>query len=278
MKICTAAADQNISDTEGNEANREVGREANREVNREVGREVGREANREVNREVGREVGREGSRLVYLLGEVRRQKNGAVADFMRFYGERYGLNYGVSLPTIRSLAQAELSASESEQARHKFAKLLYKQEVRELRLIALWLADIEQVTTNNEIDFWGKGIINSELAEEAAFALIYRSELFDQWLDSTSTLLQYSAVMAMSKRVSSSRNAASECIEKQSEKLTQLIDTEPHIIPKAVVALLDSALKSGVEIDQIKGFLDALHEGGGSRFINEEIAWRLEFR
>ena len=39
------------------------------------------------------------SRMVALLGELRRERNGAVADAMCLCGKPYGLNYGVSLPT-----------------------------------------------------------------------------------------------------------------------------------------------------------------------------------
>ena len=35
---------------------------------------------------------------------MRKQMNGAVADAMFYYGTRYGLNYGVSLPTVREMA------------------------------------------------------------------------------------------------------------------------------------------------------------------------------
>jgi len=47
------------------------------------------------------------SRMVALLRELRRERNGAVADSMRYYGAPYGLNYGVSLPTLRRIARAE---------------------------------------------------------------------------------------------------------------------------------------------------------------------------
>ena len=58
------------------------------------------------------------SRMVALLGELRRERNGAVADAMRCYGAPYGLNYGVSLPTLRKLARAETPD-------HDFARYLY---------------------------------------------------------------------------------------------------------------------------------------------------------
>ena len=66
------------------------------------------------------------SRMAALLGAFRRERNGAVADSMRLYGKPYGLNYGVSLPTLRTLARAEGTD-------HEFARYLYQQDVRCLR-------------------------------------------------------------------------------------------------------------------------------------------------
>ncbi len=219
-----------------------------------------------------------GSRLAYLLGEVRRQKNGAVADFMRFYGERYGLNYGVSLPTVRSLACSEREQFESAEERCKFARLLYKQEVRELRLIALWLVDIESVTSSEDLEFWGRGVINSEVAEEAAFALLYRSELADLWLTSDSVLLQYCAVMALAKRVESLHGSdVMEALDRYRTRLIQLVDSEQHIIPKAVVALLGAAIKSGAEIQSVESLLADLPDNAGAKYIRDEIAWRMVY-
>ena len=107
------------------------------------------------------------SRMVALLGERRRERNGAVADAMRCYGAPYGLNYGVSLPTLRKLARAETPD-------HDFARYLYLQEVRELRLAALHIARPESLTPD-EFPAWAAGIVNSEVAEEAAFAFLSRS-------------------------------------------------------------------------------------------------------
>ena len=106
------------------------------------------------------------SRMVALLGELRRERNGAVADAMRCYGAPYGLNYGVSLPTLRKLARAETPD-------HDFSRYLYLQEVRELRLAALHIARPESLTPD-EFPAWAAGIVNSEVAEEAAFAFLSR--------------------------------------------------------------------------------------------------------
>ena len=134
------------------------------------------------------------SRMVALLGELRRERNGAVADAMCLCGKPYGLNYGVSLPTLRRIARAETPD-------HDFARYLYVQDVRELRLAALYIAQPERVTMD-EAAFWAAGIINSEVAEEASFVLLSRvgvlPELFRSWI-TASPLLQYAALLAAAR-------------------------------------------------------------------------------
>lgn len=134
------------------------------------------------------------SRMVALLGELRRERNGAVADAMSPFGKPYGLNYGVSLPTLRQIARAE-------RPDHDFARYLYVQDVRELRLAALYVAQAERVTAD-EADFWAAGIVNAEVAEEASFALLSRVDvlpaIFENWM-AASPLLQYAALLAAAR-------------------------------------------------------------------------------
>ena len=135
------------------------------------------------------------SRMVALLRELRRERNGAVGDSMRYYGTPYGLNYGVSLPTLRRIARAEAPD-------HGFARYLYRQDVRELRLAALHIA-CPACLTPEEFPAWAAGIVNSEIAEEAAFALLSRAEafpvLFSAWIASPDALLQYAALLAAAR-------------------------------------------------------------------------------
>ncbi len=210
------------------------------------------------------------SRLAHLLGEMRREMNGAVVGGMRFYGAEYGLNYGVSLATIRRNAEDE--RSDNLAVDHKFARLLYQQEVRELRLAAFWLADAQIIIENDELSFWAKGIINSEIAEEAAFALLHKCNSVDSWLDLDGELLHYAALMAIAKRGEFS-------LTNYMDKLLQLLGTESNLLPKAIVVLLSSALKCGVANCDIESFLEALpKDKAGTNYIREEIAWRLEFQ
>ena len=102
------------------------------------------------------------SRMIALLGAMRKQMNGAVSESMQRDGQKYGLNYGVSIATVREIVAEE-------ECDYEFAKYLFKQQVRELRLAACHLAEPAKVDTH-EFPFWARGIVNSELAEELAFA------------------------------------------------------------------------------------------------------------
>ena len=233
------------------------------------------------------------SRMVALLGELRRERNGAVADAMSPFGKPYGLNYGVSLPTLRQIARAE-------RPDHDFARYLYVQDVRELRLAALYVAQAERVTAD-EAEFWAAGIVNSEVAEEASFALLSRA----------SPLLQYAALLAAARSPQASLawvDAALEAVHRNAVEADALAaaarsdaaeDTfaadgsatsaagnaatavfaarAAHLVAQGAVALC-VAVGSRNEENRL-----AVHRKAGSLgklpaedCVHEELAWRLE--
>lgn len=106
------------------------------------------------------------ARMAALLGELRREMNGAVAESMQRGEGGYGLNYGVSIPAIRAIA-GRVGTD------HAFARFLYRQDVRELRMAALTIADPASVTPDN-VDEWFVGT--------AAAAQQTQRQLFDQLL------------------------------------------------------------------------------------------------
>lgn len=213
--------------------------------------------------------------MIALLGAMRKQMNGAVADAMRYYGEKYGLNYGVSLPTLRQIANQE-------QPDHSLAQYLYKQQVRELRLAALHIAQPENITSN-EADFWAEGVINSEVAEEMAFAMLSKAAeakaIIDKWSDSDDELLIYTALMAASRNTA---NISQELILKV-ESIASRYNSS-RIIAQGIVALLVAASNAGIEADATTKIIskiktEALSEQDGFstvRYITEELEWRIE--
>lgn len=209
------------------------------------------------------------ARMALLLGAMRRERNGAVADAMSSYGKSCGLNYGVSLSTVRSIARAERPDLD-------FARYLWLQDVRELRLAALHLAQPERMTSD-EFECWAVGIVNSELAEEAAFALLSRvadfEMLFEKWLADENPLLQYAALMAASRRA----NAHKAWIELAVESVRRNAETQMgHLVAQGAVALL-AAIGSQNEENRhaVLRAADSLGKLPTEDFVHEELSWRI---
>lgn len=205
------------------------------------------------------------SLMISLLGALRREMNGAVADAMHYYGKRYGLNYGVSLPTIRTIA-AEQPTNNS------LALYLYKQDVRELRLAALHIADRSMFEQDEAT--WREGISTSEIAEEMAFALLCKVEslpdIFHRWVASEQEFVVYAALMA----------AARAYKVMQGESLKSVIDIvrqhpSSRIIAQGVVALLAAAVINN-RTSEVKAVIERLPDVQIKDYIADEISWRME--
>ena len=200
---------------------------------------------------------------------MRKQMNGAVTDVMRYYGKKYGLNYGVSLPTLRSIASEE-------QKDHALAQYLYKQQVRELRLAALHIAKPESLTLC-EVSFWAEGVINSEVAEEMAFALLPRTtilaDIFAEWSKSENEFLVYAALMAAARsnivRDTNAILATPSILNRFSSS---------RIIAQGVVALLAAAYDCDSEARKyVAEVVSKLEESPAANYVKEEMSWRMEF-
>jgi 3-methyladenine DNA glycosylase AlkD len=207
-------------------------------------------------------------RMITLLGAMRKQMNGAVADAMRYYGADYGLNYGVSLPTIRSIAQAE-------ERNHQLALYLYKQQVRELRLAALHIAD-PALLAPDSLDEWAEGIINSEVAEEMAFALLRYADalpaIFTEWISSDNEFLAYAAL----------RSAAATAFGREVAVVAQAIEAidrfhTSRIIAQAAVAVLAAAYEHNPEARlAVEQAINDLDDTISASYVKEEMAWRMD--
>lgn len=137
--------------------------------------------------------------MVGLLRRLRCEMNGAVSGAMEERGLNYGMNYGVSLPTIRKIA-------EEHSPNHEFAKFLYLQQVRELRISAMYIAQAQLVDMEEE-SFWRAGIQTNEYAEIIAMTIVGHSphcaQIVTKWLEDPSEIVQYAALMSGSRSVTS---------------------------------------------------------------------------
>ena len=207
-------------------------------------------------------------RMIALLGRVRKEMNGAVSESMASDGENYGLNYGVSIATLREIAATE-------QPDHDFAKYLYQQQVRELRLLACHLAEPAKVDIH-DFPLWSRGIRNAELAEELAFALLSKiydiNSLMGIWTTESNELIAYAALMAAARNV----RTTSEVAFIAAEKSVRAYPSSRNIA-HGVVALVcyiaenDKSVKVG-----IPSLLESMPDCPVKAFIAEELEWRLE--
>ena len=208
-------------------------------------------------------------RMIALLGRIRKQMNGAVSETMSLDGEKYGLNYGVSIATLR-----EIVASEPKD--YEFAKYLYRQQVRELKLCACHIADAQMVDTH-EFPFWSRGIANGELAEELAFALMSKiydiNSLMGVWSSESNELIAYSALMAASRNERTTSEVAFVAVERAGRA-----NPDSRYIANGVVALMcyiasrDKSVKVGIPV-----MLSRLDDSPTKRIIEEELEWRMEY-
>ena len=208
-------------------------------------------------------------RMIALLGRLRKQMNGAVSESMQRDGQKYGLNYGVSIATVREIVAEE-------ERDYEFAKYLFKQQVRELRLAACHLAEPAKVDTH-EFPFWARGIANSELAEELAFALLSKiydiNSLMGVWTVESNELVAYAALMAASRNERTLSEVALIAVE-----TAVRANPDSVLIANGVVALLcyvasrDKSLSIGIPV-----LLERLKECKAKEIIVDELSWRLEY-
>ena len=197
-----------------------------------------------------------------LLYRLRKEMNGAALDTMCYFGADYERNYGVQIYAIRNLAR-EIGTD------HDLAVSFYTENIREVRLVALWIADAEQVGVA-DFDFWASGIINSEVAEQASHALLSRiapiSELLTAWCASDNALLAYCALL------SAARNGGVEsatAVEAIAQAVTSFSDNR-------LVAQGATALAINLPDEAVRKLLEKMPDNPTAKHIREEIAWRVE--
>ena len=204
------------------------------------------------------------SRMVALLGAVRKQMNGAVLDTLRYYGADYGLNYGVAIHSLREIVR-ETGRDDG------FARFLYRQQVRELRIVALWIAEPSR-TTAADFPFWAAGIINSEVAEQAAHALLSQIDDIDallaEWCASDNALLAYAALLAASRSERVSVGALTEGVRSSVGRFP-----DNRIVAQGATAALASV--AGEHRDRVLLLLDGLCDSPTARLVRDEISWRM---
>lgn len=197
-----------------------------------------------------------------LLYRLRKEMNGAALDTMCYFGADYERNYGVQIYAIRNLAR-EIGTD------HALAEYFYTQNIREVRLVALWIADAEQVKVS-DLDFWGEGIINSEVAEQASHALLSRcacvAQLLIKWCSSENALLAYASLLASARNGGVERGVA----------ISAILTAVTKFDDNRLVAQGATALAMQIDDSAVAELLEKLPDNPTAQLVREEVAWRVE--
>ena len=120
-------------------------------------------------------------------------------------------------------------------------------------------------------------MINSEVAEEMAFALLPRTtilnDIFDKWSRSDNEFLAYSALMAAAR-------SGIALDESRLHTLPAIVErfASSRIIAQGVVAMLATAYERNAETKAaIQDILEKMGNGSASEYIKDEISWRIEY-
>ncbi|WP_300692852.1 DNA alkylation repair protein [uncultured Bacteroides sp.] len=110
--------------------------------------------------------------------QLRLSMNGAVSQSMREKGLVYKLNFGVELPRIKKIA-------EGYEKNHSLAQALWKEEIRECKILAGLLQPVESFFPEIA-DIWVESIPNIEIAELTSMNLFqhlpYAPSKSFQWI------------------------------------------------------------------------------------------------
>lgn len=124
--------------------------------------------------------------IIHIKKELRANMNGIASEAMGRKSEDYRVNFGVEIPRLHNIA-AEFQPS------HELAQLLWKESVRECRILATILQPVDSFLPEIA-DIWVDDIRTLELAQVASLNLFsrlpYASDKMFQWIASEREITQ----------------------------------------------------------------------------------------
>ena len=107
-----------------------------------------------------------------IRADLRRSMNGVASKSMREKGLNYKLNFGVDIPRLREFAKRYPVDAQ-------LAELLWKQETRELKILATMLYPVDEFGMD-KAEKWMIEIINQEIREQVCMNLFQKLSFADK--------------------------------------------------------------------------------------------------
>jgi 3-methyladenine DNA glycosylase AlkD len=107
-------------------------------------------------------------KVLDIIVQIKKHQNGAVVDSMQELGIIYKVNYGVTIPELKQIAQPY-------KGNHELAIRLFTEDIRECKIIASMIDEPNQVT-GEQIDNWSDEFLNIEIVEQVCSNLFWKSD------------------------------------------------------------------------------------------------------
>ncbi len=170
-----------------------------------------------------------------IIRSIKRHQNGDISDAMKRMGLNYGINYGVSIPQLRQMANQY-------NADFDLANHLLNTKIREAKILSSMLFNVENITTDQLIEISRK-VENMELVEQFSrnmYASITNLNLLLPVLSNGNTWQKLLAVYSASWCVKINAACPTKVVEWGIEQINSYQDNDDKMAQKAVGFLFQS--------------------------------------
>jgi 3-methyladenine DNA glycosylase AlkD len=106
--------------------------------------------------------------LQRIVEEIKSRRSGPTSDSLTQFGIEYKVNYGVPITELRKIAEPYIG-------NHPLALELFKQDIRECKIIASIIDDPTQIT-GEQIDEWAQSFTNIEIVEQVCSNVLWKAD------------------------------------------------------------------------------------------------------
>lgn len=185
--------------------------------------------------------------IIQIKKELRANMNGVASESMGRKSEDYRVNFGVEIPRLHNIA-GEFEAS------HELAQQLWKESVRECRILASILQPVDSFLPEIS-DIWIDDIHTLELAQIVTLNLFrklpYASEKAFQWIASEGEIKQHCGYLVLCHLMRDNELSERSADEFVDQACTACLEASPSLrntIIKAMVAFADGGKQNALRI------------------------------
>jgi 3-methyladenine DNA glycosylase AlkD len=168
-----------------------------------------------------------------ILVQIKKHQNGAVVDSMQESGIIYKVNFGVTIPELKQIAQPY-------KGNHDLATRLFEEDIRECKIIASMIDDPAKVT-GDQIDSWSEQFTNIEIVEQVCSNLFWKSDFAlprsFEWCHDDDNLLQKAGLLIAGHRASD-KSAKDSIFEPYIGIIENIVETDDELISNSAIFTL----------------------------------------